>query len=417
MKAALLVILFLGTYGGFMGQKIFLEKDIKCYAIRKIVPESRVDIGDVKLEKFVLYDICTPITEGALEEIFVVENGITKSVQAKLVKVFTDGLEAREFAVEHRIIDTIFAEINDCQVIRLINLPMSLMGNKVPNAKPEIALLNTCVTREKEWEVLPKIKLQRLGQEVEREFWDIRAFKDQAEAEEYAKQNSLADVNFTEDITAMPQNNPTDCHIIRVIEIPLTKKPGVVGYKKIVLLDTCLNNEFGQQLPVIEVIRNGIKEFREYEIIRLFENQKEAEKYAKDNGITDIDYKQSFSGVEVSMNETDYIFFDGSSNKYIVTEDSLEYIPTTPAQSSSLSYSGGEYVKRDLKADEYNSIVDLAARAIKNKEVQTEEKAKGNPAIVFQQKTYILKMNTELAKQLIDLLNTIKDAPYIFNDK
>ena len=110
------------------------------------------------------------------------------------------------------------------------------------------------------------------------------------------------------------------------------------------------------------------------------------------------------------MNETNYTFFDGSGNKYIVTEDSLEYIPITPAQSSSLSYSGGQYVKRDLNADEYNSILDLAARAIKNKEIQTEEKAKGNPAIVFQQRTFILKMNAELANQLLNLLKKIKDA-------
>ena len=110
------------------------------------------------------------------------------------------------------------------------------------------------------------------------------------------------------------------------------------------------------------------------------------------------------------MNETNYTFFDGSGNKYIVTEDSLEYIPITPAQSSSLSYSGGQYLKRDLKADEFSSIVELAARAIKNKEIQTEEKAKGNPAIVFQQKTFILKMNAELTNQLLNLLKKIKDA-------
>ena len=298
MKSTLLnALLFIGlfvflylTLGGFMQQKTFLEQQKPCYAIRKIIPQVRVDIGNVKLEKFVLFEICTPNSEGTLQEIFIIENGVAKSVKAKLVRIFTDGVEAREFAVKHNIADTVFAEINDCQVIRLINLPMSLMGNKVPNAKPEIALLNTCVTREKEWEVLPKIKLQRDGKEIEREFWDIRAFKDRAEAEEYAKQNGLTDVNFTENITAMPQNNPTDCHIIRVIEIPLTKKPGVLGYKKIVLLNTCLNNEFGQQLPVIEVIRNGIKEFREYEVIQFFESIKEAEKYAKDNGITDVDF-------------------------------------------------------------------------------------------------------------------------------
>ena len=110
------------------------------------------------------------------------------------------------------------------------------------------------------------------------------------------------------------------------------------------------------------------------------------------------------------MNEADCIFFDGSGNKYIVTENSLEYIPIQPAQSSSLSYSAGQYLKRDLNADEYASIVELATRAINNTEIQTEVKAKGNPAIVFQQKTFILKMNAELTEQLVNLLKKIKDA-------
>jgi hypothetical protein len=287
MKIILLNILFLTAYGCSMAQEKVLPKDGSCYVIRKIVPQARVDIGDVKLEKFVLYDICLGENSDEKEEVFIEQNNITKSVKAKLIKTFKNGIEAQKFAKENKIVATEFAELADCQIIRLINLPMSLMGKKVENAKPEIALLNTCIMREKEWEVLPKIKLMRNGKEIEREFWDMRAFKNQSEAEEYAKQNGLTDVNFTNNISAMTQNNQSDCHIIRVVEIPLTKKPNVPSEPKIVLLNTCLSKEIPQQRPVIEVIRNGVKEFREFEIIKIFADKQEAEKYAKDNEITD----------------------------------------------------------------------------------------------------------------------------------
>ncbi len=79
-----------------------------------------------------------------------------------------------------------------------------------------------------------------------------------------------------------------DCHIIRVITIPLTKKTGVIAERSIALLNTCINNEIIQQRPVIEVIRNEQKEFREYEVIRVFKNKVEAKRYAYENNLTDI---------------------------------------------------------------------------------------------------------------------------------
>ncbi len=290
MRIILLTLLFLTVHGCSMAQTQVLEKDVNCYVIRKIVPQARVDISDVKLEKFVLYDICLGEKTDEKVEVFIVNNGITKSVKAKLIKTFENGIAAQKFAEKYKIIDTDFTEIADCQIIRLINLPMSLRGDKVPNAKPEIALLNTCIMREKEWEVLPKIKLTRNGKQVELEFWDMRAFKNQTEAEEYAKQNGLTDVNFTENISAMTPNNQSDCHIIRVVEIPMTKKPNVPSEPKIALLNTCLNDTIPQQRPVIEVIRNGKKAFREFEIIRIFKDNAEAEKYAEDNGLTDVEF-------------------------------------------------------------------------------------------------------------------------------
>ena len=198
--------------------------------------------------------------------------------------------------------------------------------------------------------------------------------------------------------------NTADCQIIRVVEMPLTKKPNVPSEQKIALLNTCLKDKIPQQRPVIEVIRNGKKEFREFEIIKLFATRAEAEKYAKENKLVDVNYD------ETAKNQADYIFFDGSRNKYVITENSLEYIPIKPEESSSGTYSGGEYVKKNLTEDEYKSIDKLLNKAIMDKENQTDEMAKGNPIIKFEDKSYILKMNSELAKQVSGLLKNIKDA-------
>ena len=79
-----------------------------------------------------------------------------------------------------------------------------------------------------------------------------------------------------------------NCHIIRVIKIPLTKKTGVITECAIALLNTCINNEIIQQRPIIEVIRKEQKEFREFEVIKLFKDKVEAKRYAYENNLTDI---------------------------------------------------------------------------------------------------------------------------------
>jgi hypothetical protein len=82
-----------------------------------------------------------------------------------------------------------------------------------------------------------------------------------------------------------------DCQIIRLEKVPLTKKPNTqTEFQLIVLLNTCLTDEIPQQRPVIEVIRNGTKEFREYEIIKIFASKNQAEIYAKEHGLTDVKF-------------------------------------------------------------------------------------------------------------------------------
>jgi hypothetical protein len=86
------------------------------------------------------------------------------------------------------------------------------------------------------------------------------------------------------------QEKSTDCQIIRVVEFPLSKKPNIKTESKIAVLNTCLTDKIPQQRPVIEVIRNGRKEFREFEVIKIFSDQAEAENHARDHGLVDVDY-------------------------------------------------------------------------------------------------------------------------------
>jgi hypothetical protein len=82
-----------------------------------------------------------------------------------------------------------------------------------------------------------------------------------------------------------------DCQIIRLGNVPFSKKPNAQSQVPvIVLLNTCLSDEIPQQRPVIEVIRNGKSEFREYELLTIFASKREAKKYAKVNGLTDVQF-------------------------------------------------------------------------------------------------------------------------------
>lgn len=57
---------------------------------------------------------------------------------------------------------------------------------------------------------------------------------------------------------------------------------------KICLLDTSPPHQGEVQRPVIEVICDGIKTWREYDIVRSFGNDEEALDYARQTGITDV---------------------------------------------------------------------------------------------------------------------------------
>ena len=81
------------------------------------------------------------------------------------------------------------------------------------------------------------------------------------------------------------------------------------------------------------------------------------------------------------MNAALYQYVDGNANVYIITPDTLEYVPVKPQESSSGFYSGGEPKKVKLTAHEFQNLVTLIEAALKNTDAHIQERIKGSGAI------------------------------------
>jgi len=78
-----------------------------------------------------------------------------------------------------------------------------------------------------------------------------------------------------------------------------------------------------------------------------------------------------------------YEYADGSANRYIITSDSLEYDPVTPAESSTGTYSGGEPKTVSLSAEQFKSISQVIDKALANKDVHIQDRIKTSGAITI----------------------------------
>ena len=291
MRYLLLFVLFLTFYGFSMAQEK-LEKDAPCYRIVFAEPFVEKEIGELYLPVFQLLDVCPKRKAGVHYQeakITITKDGKKIETPFDVVKTFADKSEAQEFARKFGIVDESLLLMNalpKCKIIRVVRLPLRKRNDR--KTTPTIALLDTCLSAQARERAHPVITFEENGRQVSRIFEVVKTFTDRGEAEKYARENSIRDVEISEEY----KKHVADCRIIRLTELPLTKKPNVPTTLKIALLDTCLNDDIPQQRPVIEVVRNGKKEFREYDVVKTFADKAEAGKYAKENGLFDVDYRR-----------------------------------------------------------------------------------------------------------------------------
>lgn len=82
----------------------------------------------------------------------------------------------------------------------------------------------------------------------------------------------------------------------------------------------------------------------------------------------------------------EYEYADGSGNRYVLTADSLEYIPVKPHESSTGIYSGGEPKKVSINPKTYNLIKQTLDAALSNKTIHTDQRAKKTGLITVKSK-------------------------------
>lgn len=103
-----------------------------------------------------------------------------------------------------------------------------------------------------------------------------------------------------------------------------------------------------------------------------------------------------------------YIYADGSANRYIITPTTLEYDPIKPEESSTGMYSGGDPKSISISAAQFDSIRDLLDKAIANKTIHIQDRMKTSGLIaVFKgdtQTQVILSPACEEKKAIEDML-------------
>ena len=81
--------------------------------------------------------------------------------------------------------------------------------------------------------------------------------------------------------------NPPNCRVIRVVSYPVTQRADKNVKQRIALLNLCPENRGMVARPMLSVSVGSNFRMFEYDVLRVFKNRKEAEKYAKKNGIAD----------------------------------------------------------------------------------------------------------------------------------
>lgn len=112
--------------------------------------------------------------------------------------------------------------------------------------------------------------------------------------------------------------------------------------------------------------------------------------------------------------QKDYVYSDGSANRYVFNKNEFEYFPVSPAQSSSGTYSGGTYINKKPELSLFYAVVDNIKMAYETKTDHTDIRQMGSGLIEISepgsQSKFMIKMGSK-SQQLIEAaLKKIKET-------
>ncbi|MFH0894414.1 MAG: hypothetical protein V2A54_08250 [Bacteroidota bacterium] len=121
-----------------------------------------------------------------------------------------------------------------------------------------------------------------------------------------------------------------------------------------------------------------------------------------------------FSACSKKINSCSYS--DGSNNTYTLVIKGAEcifnYIPVTPRESSSGTYSGGSPVQKTISQTEYNEVCNLMISLKEDKTQHISDRVMGSGAVSIsrcnREQTFILSSSSEGKKKLEEKLQLIK---------
>lgn len=117
----------------------------------------------------------------------------------------------------------------------------------------------------------------------------------------------------------------------------------------------------------------------------------------------------SIFAISCMNNPVQYEYADSNGNRYHINSAELEYIPVTPAESSSGIYSGGEPKTVSISPGDYKTLHEIFQKAINNQEIHILNRVmmSGSIRITESSETtrYLIQPG---CKEQIDIESTLK---------
>src|SRR5690606_17388675 len=104
------------------------------------------------------------------------------------------------------------------------------------------------------------------------------------------------------------------------------------------------------------------------------------------------------------MQQTKFGYTDGNGNRYIITSGVLQYIPLTPEESSSGTYSGGEPKVITLHEVQVQAIRKLLEDAIDDQSIHIDKRIMGSAVIEKNSATWIISPQAPQKSRIESLL-------------